>query len=1120
MAEIDEIQRAIAALEAQRAVLGDAVVETALAPLRQKLANLRQLAGGGIEQRKLVTILFADLEGFTALSERLDPEDTREILNDYFQRWSAIIERHRGKVEKFIGDAVMGVFGMLTAREGDPESAIRAAREMGEQLVALNRDLQTRRGVQLTMRVGVHTGSVVVSTLGERDGQEFVVVGDAVNLTSRLQSEAPPGGILISHDTYRHVRGVFEVKALEPLSVKGKSRPVQAYLVIDEKPEGLHPAPPGLEGKQTALVGRQKEMLSLQAAFWAAVEQGRTQFITILGEPGVGKSRLLEEFNSWLESEAQKIPLLLRARATWSMEQVPYALLKELFSDQFNIRKSDPADVVRLKVEEGLSPFLAEDAQSKSHFVAALAGFDLSESPYLLGVKNDARQFSDRALLYLFQFFDALLARLPVVILLDDIHWADDPSLEIILKMAEKFPDRKLMIVCLARRRLLERHAGWASPGKATHAEHLHITLDPLSQEHSWQLLEEFLPGFTELPKELSDKIIDSAQGNPFYLEELVQVLVEEGTIVQAGPSGSWKLPGSAPAELHIPPTLTALLQARLDGLPALQRVTLQQASVAGRSFWDALLQAVAQAEELPKAELEALCRRDLVLPQVPSSFEDIREFQFKHAILRDVAYETLLKRDRKVYHGRIADWLEAMTGLKGREIEFQALIAEHCDQAGQALRAANWYIQAGERARDIGASQQARLFFEKAAALIPQAEREHRWRLLLGWGEVLTILGEQAQRRAVLEEMLALTEHMDQDRQAEAYYRYGYYLEGAGEGQAALEALNRAQEAANSAGNSLLEAMVLALLAIQHSRQGQIELALGEAGQARQCLVPASNTDPFLVGMVLLNLSITYMTAGDLEQAYRINREQAELAHQLGNLRGEAYALNNMGYCLAQLGRFAQACTDVEESLRISHSIGDRISAAYAGLNLGLGLWRSDDLEEATRVLRPARAELELLGDTFGQAAGCFYQGLVEESAGNAGAAHQAFGEALGRLQGLGMVGLEADVYTGLARTALQSGDVSAAKERAETVWDYLARQGGGGLEFPILAYLTCARTFGAAGEQEAEARVIQSGYQNLIKRADLISDPDWRKTYLDSFPEHRALVERWAVLQDAIIS
>ena len=300
MDEIDSIKQAIAALEAQRTMLGAAVVDTALAPLREKLALLQP--NPAAEQRKLVTVLFADLVGFTAMSEQMDPEDIREIVNAYFTRWTTCIEQAGGVVEKFIGDAVMAVFGLSHSQEDDPERAIQAALEMRQALAEMNQKMEQTWKLELAMRIGIHTGTVMVSFLGERKGQDFVVVGDTVNLASRLQSIAPSGGILISQDTFRHVRGSFDVQALDPVKVKGKEEPIQAYQVVRAKRRTFRGPTRGVEGIETRLIGRDAELGELKDALLAAIETRKPQVLTVVGEAGVGKSRLIAEFDHWVES--------------------------------------------------------------------------------------------------------------------------------------------------------------------------------------------------------------------------------------------------------------------------------------------------------------------------------------------------------------------------------------------------------------------------------------------------------------------------------------------------------------------------------------------------------------------------------------------------------------------------------------------------------------------------------------------------------------------------------------------------------------------------------------------------------------------------------------------------
>ena len=311
ISEAEQVKQTIIALEAQRALLGDAVVDTALAPLREKLVQLESAQAA--EQRKLVTVLFADLVGFTAMSEKMDPEEVRDITNAYFNRWTTVINKYGGEVEKFIGDAVMAVFGLTVAMEDDPENAIRAALEMKSVLNELNTEAAPQQGEgqrkppstspTLRMRVGVHTGAVVVGLLDERKNRDFVVVGDTVNLASRLQSNAPVDGILISRDTYRHVRGIFDVQAVDPLLLKGKTEPVDAYLVIRAKPRAFRVNLTGVEGNLTRLVGREDELRRMKEAYLQVREHQDRRVVTLVGEAGMGKSRLIYELDDWIETQ-------------------------------------------------------------------------------------------------------------------------------------------------------------------------------------------------------------------------------------------------------------------------------------------------------------------------------------------------------------------------------------------------------------------------------------------------------------------------------------------------------------------------------------------------------------------------------------------------------------------------------------------------------------------------------------------------------------------------------------------------------------------------------------------------------------------------------------------------
>jgi class 3 adenylate cyclase len=510
MTERKQLEQAIATLEAQRAILGDAVVEASIAALREKLAVLEPEPTE--QRRKQVTVLFADVSGFTAMSETLDAEDVNEIMNALWEHLDRAITKHGGTIDKHIGDAVMALWGAETAHEDDPERAIRAALVMQAEVSDFGlriTDLAAKLRIQnlkpdIGMRIGINTGPVLLGQVGTIG--EYTAIGDTVNTASRLEQAAPVGDILISHDTYRHVRGLFSVQALDPITVKGKAEPIEVYVVQQAKPRAFRLGTRGVEGIETRMIGREAELKQLQDALYTVMEDSQRQIMTIIGEAGVGKSRLLYEFDKWIELLPDTIHSF-RGRASLEIQNLPYALIRDLFFFRFQIQDSDRANVVREKMERSIGEALGEacpeagrrdeQSQMKAHFIGQLLGFDFSDSPHLQGVLGDAKQLRDRALIYLSEFFQATTALAPTVIFLEDIHWADDSSLDVVNRLALTTPDQRLLIVCLARPTLFERrpHWGegqtpWTGSGQAFHAW---LELGPLSKGDSRRLVEEIL---------------------------------------------------------------------------------------------------------------------------------------------------------------------------------------------------------------------------------------------------------------------------------------------------------------------------------------------------------------------------------------------------------------------------------------------------------------------------------------------------------------------------------------------------------------------------------------------------------------------------------------------------
>jgi class 3 adenylate cyclase/predicted ATPase len=937
--EIEKIQQAIQALEAQRHSLGEAVVETALAPLRVRLASLQ--AGSVYEQRKQVSVLFADLVGSTALTTRLDAEDMRELLNAYFERCRQSIEAHGGVVEKFIGDAVMAVFGLHISREDDPQRAIQAGLEISRLPTHLHDYPAFPDDLPVATRVGIHTGELVVGALGERQEGELVVVGETVNLASRLQGAAPPGGVLITHASYRHVRGVFEVQPLEPLTLKGFAEPVKAYLVKAAKPRAFRIASRGVEGVETTMVGRGAELEQLRDAFHTAVGLGRLQTVTVLGEAGIGKSRLLEELEAWLELLLQRI-YYFKGRAYPAMQTTPYSLLRDLFAFRFQIHDSDPPPVVQNKLEQGYAQAFSggvERDEGNSHrkatrILGRLLGFELTSAGKADSPEQDARSLLDQAMLQLRDYFHALGQSGPLVVLLEDLHWADDSSLDLLHRMGGWLERLPLLLVTSARPSLLERRPDWE---QALPAQRL-LRLSALTQSDSRQLVEQILWKVQDLPPSLSDLVVLTAEGNPFYIEELLKMLIEDGIIHAQGER--WQVESKRLVELRVPPTLLGVLQARFDSLTPDERLYLQRGSVIGRVFWDRAIEHLTGAggsqgplvHELPRR----LRAREMIYERERSTFEETHEYLFKHALLRDVTYQSLLKRQRRHYHRRAAEWLEQVTERSGRADEFASLIAGHYEQAGEPSQAADWYWRAGLSATRRYANAEALHAFTRTLALTPTEDRQHQFEVRLQIEKVYDLQGAQAARQAELEQLHVLAEALnDPLRRSIANLRQASYELSVSNFPGVITSAGQARDLASSVQADEVAAESDLLCATALMRQGSLEQARTFAERALD--QAQLRTLHSLEAASQRHLGLIEYYAGNHDQARHHFAQALELYRETGDRQGESATINNLGGANFEMGEHAQAKNYYSQSLQLSREIGDRLGEARATNNLGI---------------------------------------------------------------------------------------------------------------------------------------------------------------------------------------
>lgn len=957
------------------------------------------------EQRKQITILCADLSGLTAISENLDAEEMNDIMNSLWERIDTTIMDHGGMIDKHMGDLVMALWGAQSAHEDDPERAIRAALWMqaqaSEYIAAHLGERASPEVLSRLIRVGINTGPVLLTAIGTRG--EFTAMGASVNVASRLEQAAPHGSILISHDTYRHVRGVFDVYELELTNAKGQGEPVHTYVVERAKPRAFRLRTRGVEGVETRMIGRRAELDRLTDALRAVLEDGELRAVTVIGEAGIGKSRLLYEFSNEVELLSQRFRVF-NGRANQAVRGQPYSLVRDVFAFRFEIQDSDSPIVAREKLERGMLALDAtdEEALMRAHFIGQLIGLDFSASPYLAGIIDDGKQIRDRAFHYATQFFTAVAASVPVILYLDDIHWADDGSLDFVNHLIRSCHTVPVMVLSLARPTLLERRPSWGEGETA----HTRLTLELLTKRESRQLVEEILRHAQSIPQALRELVVGGAEGNPFYVEELIKMLIDQQVILPGG--GQWRVDASRLVEVRVPSTLTGVLQARLDGLSAWEKIVLQRASIIGREFWDDAVEYLgaqqAESRNDPstgdmRAALEKLRRKELIYRRETSTFVGTEEYLFKHAILRDVTYESVLKRARRKSHKLAADWLIERSGE--RVDEYAATIAEHFERARELARAAKWYGSAGEQARDAYAPEAAIGFYRKALGFVSgpngvdASDAEQRAQRVLWYEGLSEALWMQARFPEAVEGYTRMRELAevsgDNLAEARAWNGLASVQDRLGDYRAMLESAKSAEQLARAADPSARTSRELARAL---DRQGWAAHRLGDAAtaislceQALSLAVDLGASAGRERGHSLKSLGVVHIMLGQFAEAEAYFEQALKLHRELGNRRGVGNMLNSLGETARLRGNYAAAVRCYEEALVITREIGDRGNELTYLSNLGGARIGLKDYSAAERDLREVincvgSDRFYALSETYSfLAEACLAEGKLEEA-------------------------------------------------------------------------------------------------------------------------------------------
>ncbi len=1013
-------------------------------------------------ERKQVTVLFADISGFTALSESLDPEQVTELVNRFFAVLNVPIEKYDGTIDKFMGDAVMVLFGAPRAHENDSERAIRCALEMRAAFDAEKRAMDGAGSLDL--HVGINTGLAVAGIVGTELKREYTVIGDTVNLASRLKDQAPRGEIFISAETHRLTQRLFDFRAVGSLQVKGKSQPVPAFAVVESKAGFISTR--GIEGLKSPLVGRDAERAQLFGCF-ETLARGRGQIVFIVGEAGLGKSRLVAEARSEVRSWKLEISdnaarstsnfqsptsniVWLEGRSLSHTQNAAYFPIVEMLKRALNLR-DDAAreDAARALDEWSATYFFAAERETVVPFLKYLLGLELDAAA------NNRLQYLDAAGLKRQTFYAirqglrAVARRAPTTVFIEDVHWADDASLELlryVLPLALELP---LLFVFAMRP---ERdHASWKLREFALSdyaARTREIALNPLTPDASNQLLANLL-AIEDLPTRTRDLILARAEGNPFYVEEIVRSLIDEKLIERV--QERWRATKNIDA-VNLPTTLAGVIAARLDRLDPPVKETLQIGSVIGRAFPYAVLARVMPDAARLDADLARLQELALIFET-----REMGERQqiFKHILTQEAAYDTLLLRRRRELHGKVAHALAEYFGARLQDqIE---LLAYHFERSDDAANAVEYAIRAGERALARYTPQEAQKFYRVAWMRMDEekiADEARRLRVLVGLGDAESARGESAAALAMWERGADFARALDdKESLAGLHRRMGLNMLAKGDVDAARKLYEFGLTVLPDARESRERAALVHELARLYFRIGdnanarvwaERALELGKKLSAQETIAQAYNT-----------LGIAVARSGEIEKGieYVEMSRAGALEHDLLGAACRAYA--NLGMLYAAVDH-AKSIAFSNEGLALARRIGDLaceslIQSALASNWCSLqgdweqGLAAARASIELDRVLG-ARSHLPVPLILLAQIYQCHRQYADSE---------KFYREAQAIAEEIGDPQLLFPIYDGLATLSLEKGNEAMAQSYLENSRRVAERAGYTGETLLVVPFL-----------------------------------------------------------------
>jgi class 3 adenylate cyclase/tetratricopeptide (TPR) repeat protein len=881
-------------------------------------------------ERKHVTVLFSDLTGYTAMSDKLDPEEVKEITSRIFGEISKIVANYDGFVEKYAGDAVMAIFGVPQAHEDDPVRAVKAAREIHQLVDSISPDVEKRIGRSLSMHTGINTGLVVTGEV-DMDKGTHGIAGNTINLASRLSNLAKPGQIVVDVNTCRQVEGHFTCKYRETTTVKGKADPVEVHQVLSQRDKPLTIR--RLSGLRANLVGRDVEMAELSEAV-ENLQQGRGRIFSICGAAGTGKSRLVEEFKAGLDLERIQ---WIEGHAYAYSQNIPYFPLVDLLNRLLHIEEKDPPEIVKDKVDSGLGS-LVTNPEDIIPYVGHLYSLSYPEV-------NDIspEHWKSRLQAAILTVLSTLAGKAPTVFFLEDLHWAD-PSFVELLRLA-CLEIRQPAIVLCAFRPTFSLFTGHqvSHIGKNYHD----IQLQNLSLSVAQNMMASLLKTET-IPPDLRRWVNNKAEGNPFYLEELVNSLIESDTLKRD--NGSWKLIRSL-TESDIPSSLHGLISGRLDRLEKQTKRILQEASVIGRDFLYEILKRITKLEERIDGELSQLERLDLIRTR---SLQPDIEYMFKHALTQEIVYNSLLKKQRRKIHEHVALAMEI--AFKERLAEFNETLAYHFARGQSDTKAVYYLVKSGEKSLARYAVEEAHQYFKKAYDILASKEEMSEEEkiilidILNSWGNAFYYLGENNEFVDLFRNHQNLVESFDDKARAGMFYVWlGVALFMAGKSKESYENLCKGLELGENIDDQKVVGYACSWLTWACAELGLFDEGIN-FGERAQKIAESFLSDQYLFFKSLGGLCYINFCKGEANKIFEGAKRLLEYGERTANNRSTVF-----GYWMKAFGH--QAAGDMKSAQKNSEkAIEVALDPAYAQFpnsTLGMAYFLGGQLQQAESVFQ-----------------------------------------------------------------------------------------------------------------------------------------------------------------------